>query len=48
MQVFWLSDGAYTVHVVSVTDMGHPTRETDENGNEEKEMQISGLSKTIS
>lgn len=48
MQVLWLSDGAHTVHVTSVSDVEHSVRETDENENTEKEMQIAGLPKSIS
>ena len=48
MQVLWLSDGAHTVHVTQVAGIEYPARESDENGNKEKEMLISGLCKTVS
>ena len=47
MQVLWLSDGAHTVHVTQVAGIEYPARESDENGNKEKEMLISGLCNTV-
>lgn len=43
MQVFWVSDGGYSVHMMSITDIECPVGENDKNESKQKAVQISGL-----
>ena len=43
MQIFWVSDGGYSVQMMSITDIECPVSENDKNESKQKAVQISGL-----
>ncbi|XP_026660858.2 uncharacterized protein LOC103708211 isoform X1 [Phoenix dactylifera] len=43
MQVFWVSDGGYSVHMMSIADIECPVSENDKNESKQKAVQISAI-----